>query len=154
MILRSDAEEQARRCRQGSSTSKVSEFFADLPRISRAAVEEQAEPGRIQRQERRTEAESRRGRQLCRLVRAAIRTSRLDEQFRLPTDIWDKLPQYKDWGLPSSKLKGEMKVHPMAFGFPDEQSSFTFRLHTFDGTVPDKAASTTCSSARSIRKTS
>jgi hypothetical protein len=27
---------------------------------------------------------------------------RVDERFRLPAGVWDKLPQYKEYGLPSS----------------------------------------------------
>lgn len=68
--------------------------------------------------------------------------ARLDAQFRLPTDIWDKLPQYKDWGFAVFKLKkGEMKVHPMAFEFPraNKKQLFFPTVHIHDGTVPDKA---------------
>jgi hypothetical protein len=68
--------------------------------------------------------------------------SRLDERFRLPTDVWDKLPQYKEWGFAVFQLKkGEMKVHPMAFEFPraDRKKLFFPTVHIHDGTVPDKA---------------
>lgn len=68
--------------------------------------------------------------------------SRLDERFRLPTEIWDKLPQYKDWGFAVFQLKkGEMKVHPMAFEFPraSKKQLFFPTVHIHDGTVPDKA---------------
>jgi hypothetical protein len=68
--------------------------------------------------------------------------ARLDERFRLPTEIWDKLPQYKDWGFAVFQLKkGEMKVHPMAFEFPraNKRQLFFPTVHIHDGTVPDKA---------------
>lgn len=68
--------------------------------------------------------------------------ARLDERFRLPTDVWDKLPQYKDWGFAVFQLKkGDMKVHPMAFEFPrtSKRQLFFPTVHIHDGTVPDKA---------------
>lgn len=70
---------------------------------------------------------------------------RLDKQFRLPAGVWDKLPQYKDWGFAVFKLKkpgkGQSKVHPMAFEFPrrDEKVLFFPTVHVHDGTVPEKA---------------
>jgi hypothetical protein len=72
--------------------------------------------------------------------------ARLDERFRLPTKVWDKLPQYKDWGFAVFQLKksetGElMKAHPMAFEFPraDKRQLFFPTVHIHDGTVPEKA---------------
>ena len=68
--------------------------------------------------------------------------ARLDERFRLPTEVWDKLPQYKEWGFAVFQLKkGEMKVHPMAFEFPrtNKRQLFFPTVHIHDGTVPDKA---------------
>ena len=68
--------------------------------------------------------------------------ARLDERFRLPTEIWDKLPQYKEWGFAVFQLKkGEMKVHPMAFEFPraDREKLFFPTIHIHDGSVPAKA---------------
>jgi hypothetical protein len=72
--------------------------------------------------------------------------ARLDEQFRLPTKVWDKLPQYKDWGFTVFQLKksetGEvLKAHPMAFEFPraDKRQLFFPTVHIHDGTVPEKA---------------
>jgi hypothetical protein len=68
--------------------------------------------------------------------------SRLDERFRLPAEIWDKLPQYKTWGFAVFQLKkGNMKVHPMAFEFPraNKKQIFFPTVHIHDGTVPDKA---------------
>ena len=73
--------------------------------------------------------------------------SRLDERFRLPTEVWDKLPQYKDYGFVVFKLKktdkekGAGKVHPMAFEFPraDSKKLFFPTVHIHDGKVHDKA---------------
>jgi hypothetical protein len=73
--------------------------------------------------------------------------SRLDERFRLPTEVWDKLPQYKDFGFVVFKLKktekekGAGKVHPMAFEFPraDAKKLFFPTVHIHDGKVHDKA---------------
>jgi hypothetical protein len=68
--------------------------------------------------------------------------SRLDERFRLPTDVWDKLPQYKDSGFTVFKLKkGATKVHPMAFDFPRANAKKLFfpTVHIHDGKVHEKA---------------
>jgi hypothetical protein len=57
---------------------------------------------------------------------------RLDERFRIPADLWDRLPAYHDYGFAVFKLRasgapssGETngsqklrRVHPMAFVFP------------------------------------
>jgi hypothetical protein len=67
---------------------------------------------------------------------------RLDERFRLPADVWDKLPQYKNSGFAVFQLKkGEMKVHPMAFEFPraNPRQLFFPTVHIHDGSVPAKA---------------
>ena len=46
--------------------------------------------------------------------------SRLDKRFRLPAGAWNKLSTYNDYGFAVFKLKhGALKVHPMAFSFPD-----------------------------------
>jgi hypothetical protein len=68
--------------------------------------------------------------------------ARLDAQFRLPGEIWDKLPQYKDWGFAVFQLKkGEKKIHPMAFDFPraNPRKLFFPTVHIHDGAVHDKA---------------
>jgi hypothetical protein len=68
--------------------------------------------------------------------------ARLDAEFRLPTDVWDKLQQYKDWGFAVFQLKkGEKKIHPMAFDFPrrDREALFFPTVHIHDGTVPQRA---------------
>jgi hypothetical protein len=71
--------------------------------------------------------------------------ARLDEQFRLPEGVWEKLPQYKEFGFAVFKLKkpkkGESKVHPMAFEFPraDKRALFFPTVHIHDGKVSEKA---------------
>lgn len=68
--------------------------------------------------------------------------SRLDEAFRLPTGVWDKLPQYKDFGFAVFQLKkGAQKVHPMAFEFPriNPRQLFFPTVHIHDGTVKEQA---------------
>jgi hypothetical protein len=67
---------------------------------------------------------------------------RLDERFRLPTEAWEKLPAYKDFGFAVFQLKsGEHKIHPMAFEFPraDRKHLFFPTVHIHDGTVKAKA---------------
>lgn len=67
---------------------------------------------------------------------------RLDERFRLPTGVWDKLPGYKNHGFAVFKLKkGESKVHPMAFEFPraNPKKLFFPTVHIHDGQVHAKA---------------
>ena len=72
--------------------------------------------------------------------------ARVDAQFKLPDGVWDKLPQYKDFGFAVFKLKkgekgGTQKVHPMAFEFPRADKGVLFfpTVHIHDGTVPAKA---------------
>jgi hypothetical protein len=68
--------------------------------------------------------------------------ARVDERFKLPADVWDKLPQYKDAGFAVFQLKkGAQKVHPMAFEFPraDAKKLFFPTVHIHDGTVKPRA---------------
>jgi hypothetical protein len=63
---------------------------------------------------------------------------RLDERFRLPTEVWDKLPMYKDYGFTVFKLKkGAKTIHPMAFEFPRAKPEKLFfpTVHIHDGKV-------------------
>jgi hypothetical protein len=67
---------------------------------------------------------------------------RLDEQFRLPENVWEKLPQYSDSGFAVFKLKkGAKRIHPMAFEFPRANGKQLFfpTVHIHDGKVHDKA---------------
>ena len=67
---------------------------------------------------------------------------RLDERFRLDGDVWEKLPQFKDYGFVVFKLrKGASQVHPMAFAFPTrDRRHITFpTVHIHDGEVHKKA---------------
>lgn len=68
--------------------------------------------------------------------------SRLDERFRLPASVWEKLPDYEASGFAVFKLKpGAMTVHPMAFSFirRDATTLFFPTVHIHDGTVHSKA---------------
>lgn len=66
---------------------------------------------------------------------------RLDARFKLPTEVWDHLPQYHDYGFAVFKLKPEAKdfrtIHPMAFEFPraDPKRLFFPTVHIHDGRV-------------------
>jgi hypothetical protein len=67
---------------------------------------------------------------------------RLDKRFHLPTEVWDKLPAYKDYGFAVFKLKkGASHIHPMAFEFPraDAKQLFFPTVHIHDGKVHAKA---------------
>jgi len=64
---------------------------------------------------------------------------RLDERFRLPERTWQSLPDFeKTYGFAVFKLKsGNLRVHPMAFSFPnrDPRSLFFPTVHIHDGKV-------------------
>src|SRR6266853_5806069 len=67
---------------------------------------------------------------------------RLDERFRLPTDAWESLPQYKNYGFTVFKLKkGASKVHPMALEFPraNPEKLFFPTVHIHDGKIHARA---------------
>lgn len=68
---------------------------------------------------------------------------RLDAQFRLPQDVWDKVGDYSDYGFAVFKLsKGQkQKAHPMAFWFPTrhEDKLFWPTVHIHDGEVHERA---------------
>jgi len=77
--------------------------------------------------------------------------SRLDERFRMPDGVWDRLPRYADYGFAvfkltpgKKKLLGgvkRQKVHPMAFIFPRREPGALFfpTVHVHDGTVTETA---------------
>ena len=63
---------------------------------------------------------------------------RLDEQFRLPTGVWEKLGEYEKHGFAVFKLrKGHTQVHPMAFTFPTAipERLFFPTVHIHDGRI-------------------
>jgi hypothetical protein len=69
--------------------------------------------------------------------------SRLDARFRLADDVFDRLPQYTDWGFAVFQLKASKKrqdVHPMAFSFPSRDAGLFFpTLHVHHGQVEPTA---------------
>ena len=73
---------------------------------------------------------------------------RLDEKFRLPSGVWDSLPQYKQFGFAVFKLRkkavtgrGYIKKHPMAFEFPRTNPNHLFfpTVHIHDGKFHPRA---------------
>tara|TARA_Y100001960_G_C14608603_1_gene794581 strand:+ start:90 stop:836 length:747 start_codon:yes stop_codon:yes gene_type:complete len=68
--------------------------------------------------------------------------SRLDKQFRLPTDTWDQVPQYHNYGFVVFKFrKGNQEIHPMAFEFPRNYPNRIFfpTVHIHDQTIAKEA---------------
>ena len=64
--------------------------------------------------------------------------TRLDERFRMPAGVWEKLPGYRKFGFAVFKLKkGVGTIHPMAFSFPRNNASALFfpTVHIHDGEV-------------------
>jgi hypothetical protein len=73
-------------------------------------------------------------------VPSAADFARLDPRFRLPPDVFAKMPQYEGRGFAVFKLAAEKSpktVHPMAFEFPrcDSSSIFFPTVHVHDGEV-------------------
>jgi hypothetical protein len=69
---------------------------------------------------------------------------RLDARFRLDDGVFDRLPQYADWGFAVFQLKPSKKrqdIHPMAFSFPvrEEGSIFFPTVHVHHGRVEPEA---------------
>jgi hypothetical protein len=67
--------------------------------------------------------------------------SRLDERFRMPEGVWEKLPGYEGFGFAVFKLKpGNAQVHPMAFSFPTALAGTVFfpTMHIHDGNIHAK----------------
>lgn len=70
---------------------------------------------------------------------------RLDEQFRVSQESWDKIPRYSDFGFAVFQLKSlKGKPHPMAFKFRSRltadgaRSIFFPTVHIHDGEVHDR----------------
>ena len=69
---------------------------------------------------------------------------RLDERFRISTEVWSKLPAYNDFGFAVFKLKGGSQlrtVHPMAFEFPCRNPNLLYfpTIHIHDGQLHSDA---------------
>ena len=67
--------------------------------------------------------------------------NRLDKRFKLPTELFAKMPDYKHFGFTVFKLKrGSQTVHPMAFEFPSSKAKLFFpTVHIHDGKVHARA---------------
>ena len=66
---------------------------------------------------------------------------RLDKRFRIEPEIWNKIPDYSDYGFAVFKLKrGDHEVHPMALRFPSRHPDKLFfpTVHIHDGEVHAK----------------
>jgi len=66
----------------------------------------------------------------------------LDERFRMPADLFAKMPDYRHFGFAVFKLKpGAQTVHPMAFEFPTSFGEQVFfpTVHIHDGKVHTRA---------------
>jgi hypothetical protein len=68
---------------------------------------------------------------------------RLDERFRLPSEVWERLPEYTSFGFAVFKLKKarRKKIHPMAMTFTTNEPSTLFfpTVHVHDGKVHERA---------------
>jgi hypothetical protein len=70
---------------------------------------------------------------------------RLDARFRLPAGVWQRLPQYHDYGFAVFKLRATGRAaqhaHPMAFEFSTrlEDQLYAPTVHVHDGTVHPSA---------------
>lgn len=76
--------------------------------------------------------------------------TRLDRRFRLPDEIWRKMPDYSDYGFAVFQLKLTLAderndvantVHPMAFEFPTRDPARLYfpTVHVHDGDFHDEA---------------
>ncbi len=70
--------------------------------------------------------------------------SRLDRRFQVPSHVWDRLPEYSDYGFAVFKLKATadpQEVHPMALRFPRRHGQLLYfpTLHVHDGTAHAEA---------------
>lgn len=66
---------------------------------------------------------------------------RLDPQFKFDPAIWEKLPQYEDFGFVVFRFQaGHNKPHPMAFRFKTRHPEAIFfpTIHVHDGELHDK----------------
>lgn len=62
---------------------------------------------------------------------------RLDPVFTLPRPIWDRIPEYEDFGFAVFQLAaGSLEPHPMAFEFESRDNQVFFpTIHIHDGQV-------------------
>lgn len=65
---------------------------------------------------------------------------RVDPRFKLPMEIWEQIPEYKDFGFAVFQLAaGTLKPHPMAFEFQSLNDELFFpTIHIHDGEVHDQ----------------
>jgi len=65
---------------------------------------------------------------------------RLDQQFVIPRETWDKIPEYSNYGFVVFQLKELVaNTHPMAFEFETRMEKIFFpTVHIHDGEVHDE----------------
>ena len=65
---------------------------------------------------------------------------RLDPKFKLPTEVWDQIPEYANFGFAVFQLAaGTFRPHPMAFEFQSLNDELFFpTVHIHDGEVHDE----------------
>src|SRR4029079_11985726 len=64
--------------------------------------------------------------------------ARLDARFRLPEQVWEKMPVQRTYGFVVAKLKASpaagSEIHPLAFTFPRRDKRLFFpTVHVHDG---------------------
>jgi len=68
--------------------------------------------------------------------------ARLDARFRMPPNVFDRLPRYRDYGFAVFQLHDpNARIHPMAFTFERRNPVQVFfpTVHVHDGAVHDTA---------------
>ncbi|MDA0657970.1 MAG: hypothetical protein O2931_06520 [Planctomycetota bacterium] len=77
------------------------------------------------------------GNYIASFVPSLLDFDRLDSQFKLPTETWARIPDYKHFGFAVFQLAaGSLKPHPMAFEFQTDNVDLFFpTIHIHDGTV-------------------
>lgn len=68
--------------------------------------------------------------------------ARLDPRFRMPPNVFDRLPLYRDYGFAVFQLhEPRARIHPMAFTFARRNPAQLFfpTVHVHDGAVHDTA---------------
>lgn len=69
--------------------------------------------------------------------------ARLDPRFRLPDELWQRLPTYADWGFAIVQLKpGRQDVHPIVVHFPRRWPDRLYfpTVHVHDATLHPTAS--------------
>lgn len=71
-----------------------------------------------------------------------VEFAELEEQFRIPQETWDKLPEYHDFGFAVFKIRADAPLRsPIALEFPMRNPNLLYfpTLHIRDGEAPEDA---------------